>query len=78
MAKKVRRQLQASQKRMNEMLANINIRVLSNETIYAQYQKDGRAFEASWGTWASFIEWLASEVEIETKNKVVEAGQKIT
>lgn len=48
------------------MVANLNVRVLTNKAIFVQYQEDGKAKDAAFLTWADFIEWLAGLVGHDT------------
>lgn len=45
-------------------MTNLNIRVLSNGAIFAQYHSgpQGKAYDAAFLTWESFIQWLQAEV----------------
>jgi hypothetical protein len=37
---------------------NLNIRVLGNGHILVQYNRDGKAFDAGFNDWNTFIAWL--------------------
>lgn len=44
------------------MIANINARKLSDNSIFVQYHLDGKAFDASFRTWTEFADWLFVKV----------------
>lgn len=41
------------------MITNLNARVLGNGAVYVQYQQDGKAKDAGFTDWNSFVGWLA-------------------
>lgn len=43
-------------------MTNLNVRVLGNKAVFVQYQKDGRALDAAFVDWATFLTWLTQEV----------------
>lgn len=43
-------------------MVNLNVRVLGNNAIFVQYQKDGRSQDAAFPSWGEFLDWLAKEV----------------
>lgn len=42
-------------------ITNLNARVLTDGTIFAQYQEEGRAKDGSFPTWSAFTAWLAEK-----------------
>lgn len=45
------------------MITNLNVRVCNeNNAIFLQFQEDGRAKEAAFPDWTSFLNWLAEKV----------------
>ena len=44
------------------MIVNLNVRVLTNNAVFVQYQEDGKAKDAAFLTWAEFIAWLTAKV----------------
>lgn len=47
------------------MVANLNIRVLTNNAIFVQYQEDGKAKDAAFISWTEFLYWLSDTVSVE-------------
>lgn len=43
-------------------MVNLEVRVLSDGTIFYRYTKDGRWLDGSQPTWAAFTHWLAQEI----------------
>ncbi len=44
------------------MIANLNVRELGNGAVLVQYQEDGKAYDAGFDSWASFITWITATV----------------
>lgn len=44
------------------MIVNLNVRVLSNDAIFVQYQENGKALDAAFMTWEDYIAWLSAKV----------------
>lgn len=51
------------------MIVNLNVRTLTDKTIFVQYQEGGKAKDASFPTWKDFILWLA-EITIPPEEEV--------
>ena len=43
------------------IVVNLNIRVLGNGFIFVQYQEAGKAQDAAFPSWKEFVTWLASK-----------------
>jgi hypothetical protein len=44
------------------MIVNLNLRTLTDKTLFIQYQEEGKAKDASFTSWSAFIEWLSYHV----------------
>ncbi len=42
---------------------NLNVRLLSDGTVFYTFERDGKRYDGSKGDWAGFAEWLQHEVE---------------
>lgn len=43
-------------------MTNLNVRVLGNGAVLAQYQENGKAEDAAFTGWDEFVQWLAGKV----------------
>lgn len=43
-------------------ICNLNVRVLGNGAVFVQYGEDGKAKDAAFSDWKTFIDWLTSKV----------------
>lgn len=46
------------------MITNLNVRVLGNNAILVQYQKDGKAMDSGFNSWKEFVMWLKEELKL--------------
>lgn len=44
------------------MIVHLNLRILTDKTIFIQYQIDGKAKDGSFISWNEFIKWLQDNV----------------
>jgi hypothetical protein len=44
------------------IIFNLNARVLTDKSIFVQYQEEGKAKDASFRTWMEFADWLKTKV----------------
>jgi len=45
------------------MIVNVNARITGNNSVYVQYQEDGKSKDAGFSSWETFIEWLAERIK---------------
>ena len=47
------------------MIANINARIWTNNSVYVQYQENGKAKDITLANWLAFVEWVTMKVQNE-------------